>query len=78
MRSCPGWRPVPPTCSASDPMPTLLHILNRPAESWVLELIENQRKEPANTVVVADLTGPRPDYAALVELVLKADSVQTW
>ena len=78
MRSCPGWRPVPLTCSASDPMPTLLHILNRPAESWVLELIENQRKEPGNTVVVADLTGPEPDYAALVELVLKADSIQTW
>lgn len=59
-------------------MPTLLHILNRPAENWVLELIENQRKDPVNTVLVADLSVPEPDYAALVELVLKADSVQSW
>lgn len=59
-------------------MPTLLHILNRPPEAWVLELIEKQRKDAANTVVVADLTVPEPDYAALVELVLRADSVQTW
>jgi hypothetical protein len=59
-------------------MPTLLHILNRPAEAWVLELIDNQRKQPGNTVVVADLSVSEPDYVALVELVLKADSIQSW
>jgi hypothetical protein len=59
-------------------MPRLLHILTRPAEDLALQLIERQRKEAANQVVVVDLTQGEPDYVALVQEVLAADVVASW
>lgn len=59
-------------------MPTLLHILNRPADDFVTTVISAQRTLPETTVTVLDLTMPNADYADLVEKVFEADSIQCW
>jgi hypothetical protein len=59
-------------------MPALLHILNRPADDFVTTVISAQLALPESKVTVVDLTQPDADYAALVEKVFEADSVQCW
>ena len=59
-------------------MPTLLHILTRPADPLVEGILASQKAQPDNRVLVVDLTAPEPDYAALVERVFEADSIASW
>lgn len=59
-------------------MRRVLHILTRPSDLLVREMIARQQTSAENAVVVADLTQGRPDYAQLLEEVLAADSVQCW
>ncbi|MSU35049.1 MAG: hypothetical protein EXS36_08030 [Pedosphaera sp.] len=59
-------------------MPVLLHILNRPADTLVEEILAAQRDDPLNTVVVIDLTQPDADFDRLVDQVFAADSVASW
>lgn len=59
-------------------MPVLLHILNRPADALVEEILAAQRGDPLNTVVVVDLTKPDADYDGLIDQVFAADSVASW
>lgn len=55
-----------------------LHILTRPSDELSAHCIECQRQDPANEVIVVDLTQGQPDYEALVRQVFEADSVATW
>ncbi len=55
-------------------MPHVLHILTRPADDLAASILP----ETPSTVAVVDLTAPEPDYAALLEEIFKADSVQVW
>lgn len=59
-------------------MPKLLHILTRPPDDFVKGLVATQETTPENRVVIADLTGAEPDYVALVQQVLEADSIASW
>lgn len=59
-------------------MPRLLHILTCPSDDLSAQCIERQRQDPANEVMVVDLTQGQPDYEALVRQVFEADSVATW
>jgi hypothetical protein len=55
-------------------MARVLHILTRPGD----ELAAGILAETPPEVVFVDLTAPDPDYAALLEEIFKADSVQVW
>jgi hypothetical protein len=57
-------------------MPTILHILTRPADEVTRALIDNQRALPETTVEVTDLVATTPDYNVLVEKIFTADSIQ--
>lgn len=59
-------------------MPVRLHILTKPQDEIVDRILESQRADTANQVVVVDLTAPEPDYTGLVERVFAADSIATW
>ena len=59
-------------------MQTVLHILTRPADELTRFIHEQQRALPEARVEVVDLTGPAPDYDAVVEKIVTADSVQVW
>jgi len=59
-------------------MPTLLHILSKPPDLLVQEIILRQTQQPGNEVDVVDLTLPDADYVALLEKIFAADSVEVW
>ena len=59
-------------------MRLLLHILTRPDDALVREIITRQQNGGENKTVVADLTKPQPDYKVLLENIFAADSVQVW
>ena len=59
-------------------MPVLLHILNRPIDALVAEIIATQRNVPQNTVIVVDLTKPDANYEEMIEQIFAADSVASW
>ncbi len=59
-------------------MRVILHILTRPPDVLVTELIRRQEQQADSRAEVADLTQPQPDYAALLERVFAADSVEVW
>jgi hypothetical protein len=59
-------------------MRCVLHILTRPDERLARKVVFSQEEDSENTVVVADLTQPAPDYRDLLEKIFAADSVQTW
>lgn len=59
-------------------MRTVLHILTRPADDLVQAIMREQQPHPETKVLVADLTGNEPDYAALVKQVFEANSVEVW
>ncbi len=59
-------------------MRSILHILTRPNDPLPRDLIARQSTQPDTRIEVLDLTAPEPDYAALVQKVFAADSVQVW
>jgi hypothetical protein len=42
------------------------------------DIIERQQRSEGHSVVVTDLSEPRPDYKDLLEKIFSADTVQTW
>jgi hypothetical protein len=63
--------------SASEPR-TILHVLTRPDDALAEAVIGAQRGQAEASLSVVDLTGPEPDYFALLEKIFSADSVQVW
>ncbi|MBI4664615.1 MAG: hypothetical protein HY735_37965 [Verrucomicrobia bacterium] len=59
-------------------MRRLLHILTKPDDTFAQAVIEAQRQLPDHAVMVVDLAASEPDYAALLEEIFAADSVQVW
>jgi hypothetical protein len=59
-------------------MRTLLHIVTRPDDALMAEIIAAQQKQPGRDVRVVDLTRPEPDYLILLEDIFDADSVAVW
>jgi hypothetical protein len=56
----------------------VLHILTRPDDILVGELIARQKNDVGNKVEVVDLTLPEPDYKALLGKIFAAESVESW
>lgn len=61
-------------------MKQVLHILTRKDDELARTILENQCAMGSADYVVetADLTLEKPDYAALLEKIFKADSVSVW
>jgi hypothetical protein len=59
-------------------MPKILHILTRPEDSLVREILEKQRAAGAQEVDSVDLNGDTPDYHDLVRRIFAADSIEVW
>ena len=59
-------------------MRTVLHILTRPDDLLAQEIISRQKTQPGLKIEVVDLTGPEPDYAALLEKIFDAHAVESW
>jgi len=61
-------------------MKQVLHILTRKEDDLAGTIIESQRATGSAEFVIetADLTVEKPDYAALLEKIFKADSVSVW
>ena len=59
-------------------MRAILHILTRPEDELTHTVIAAQRALPDTAVETVELTGPAPDYDAVVEKIFTADSVQVW
>ncbi len=56
----------------------MLHILTRPEDPTARAVLDAQRQNPELKVEVADLTGARPDYDALVDAIFRAESIAVW
>ena len=59
-------------------MRTILHILTKPSDHLVEEMIAQQRRDSENQIEIADLTQPAPDYSVLLEKIFAAESVAVW
>ena len=59
-------------------MPSILHILTRPEDPLVREIISRQTQQPGAKVEVEDLSRADADYAALLEKIFEADCVAIW
>jgi hypothetical protein len=59
-------------------MRRVLHIFVRSDDPLARELVSHQRAQRECKVEAVDLTTPEPDYAALLEKIFEADSVQVW
>ncbi|MEK7674409.1 MAG: hypothetical protein AAB676_01070 [Verrucomicrobiota bacterium] len=59
-------------------MVRILHILTKPDDALAAEIISGQGRLPDHSVKIVDLTGPDPDYRALLEDIFAADSVEVW
>lgn len=57
-------------------MRLVLHILTREPDELTRQVIASQRALEDTRVEVCDLSGPQPDYAALIPLIFSADSVE--
>ncbi len=57
---------------------TILHILTNPEDALAREIITLQQAGNQETVKVADLTVPEPDYEALLREIFAADAVTVW
>ncbi len=55
-----------------------LLIVTRSLEPLNDVVIATEQSLPDVQVQVVDLTGEKPDYAALLDAVFRADSVQVW
>jgi hypothetical protein len=57
----------------------LLHILTRPRDPLVHQMMEWQLKDPENQVEIIELQpNETPDYPTLVKKVFESDSVTVW
>ncbi len=59
-------------------MRAILHILTQAEDDLTRAVIAGQRMLPETAIEKVELTGPAPDYDALVEKIFTADSVQVW
>ena len=59
-------------------MKRILHIVTRPMEPAVEQLILDQRQCPGQEVLVHRLDQGDPDYRRLLEEVFQADSIECW
>ncbi|MDB6024614.1 MAG: hypothetical protein JWM68_837 [Verrucomicrobiales bacterium] len=59
-------------------MRTFLHILTKPEDTLANELIAKENALPEVKTEIVDLNAGEPDYKALLEKILAADSVQVW
>ncbi len=59
-------------------MRCILHITAKPESNAARELIESQKRDPANEVRRFDLTMPEPDYNDLLYKIFDADSIECW
>lgn len=59
-------------------MRRVLLIVTRKDDPLTAEMLRRQSQQPDCAVEVADLTGPKVDYEALLEKIFSADSVQVW
>ena len=59
-------------------MRTILHILTRPENELVRELVERQRALPETKVEVVSLTSQSPDYNGLIDTIFAVDSVEVF
>jgi hypothetical protein len=59
-------------------MRRLLHIVTEAEDPFAAEIIKLQRALPDCEVEVVRLTGRESDYAALLDKIFAADSVQVW
>lgn len=55
-----------------------LHLLTRPTDSLVDQILSRQKEIPDTEVIVIDLTVPGVDYIEVVRLVFECESVATW
>lgn len=56
----------------------ILHVVTRPMEAPVEQLIRDQGLLPAHQVVIHRLDEGEPDYRLLLKEVFAADSIQCW
>ena len=59
-------------------MRAILHILTQTEDELASAIIAGQRVLPDTVVETVELTGPAPDYDAVLEKIFTADSVQVW
>ncbi|MCP5517134.1 MAG: hypothetical protein H7A45_07755 [Verrucomicrobiales bacterium] len=63
-------------------MPRTLHLLTRSADPLSERVIRKQCETTETTagveIKVVDLTGPAPDYRAVLEAIFAAESVAVW
>ena len=59
-------------------MRTVLCLLTRPNDPVALAVTAHESAQPDLQTEIVDLTAPHPDYAALLEKIFSADSVQVW
>ena len=59
-------------------MRAILHILTQTEDELTRAVIAGQRGLSDTTVETVELTGPAPDYDAVVQKIFTADSVQVW
>ena len=59
-------------------MTRILHILTKPDDALVAEVVAKQATLPDCKITVTDLTQPAPNYAELLEQIFVADSVAVW
>lgn len=59
-------------------MRQVLHILTKPGDNLAEIVIDGQRRLPDHKVEAVDLTAEESDYAALLQKIFSADSIQVW
>lgn len=59
-------------------MRKVLHLLSRVSDDWPVQLIEKQKTVPHTQHEIIDLRQEHADYAAVVQKIFEADSVQVW
>jgi hypothetical protein len=58
--------------------PPILHILTKPGDPLADAIISAQKSDSDRAVEVVDLSSGEPDYAALVEKIFAAASIEVW
>ena len=59
-------------------MTKILHVLTREHDDLAETVISRQRQDPSRQVQTVDLADGQPGYAALLEKIFEADSVEVW
>lgn len=55
-----------------------LHLLTGPQETWVSQVIEEQRKAGHAEIIEFDLAHPDVDYDDVLEQIFRSDSISVW